>query len=161
MAKRRNKPRVKVDANILFSGVIWRRWPYEVLRHAARGDFRLVLCQQVIDEATERLADYFPQQPRRLQRFLSTLAFDLQLDPSLKQVTRNKSLLPDPDDVAIALAAINAKVDFFVSEDKHFTIANESSAQFHQKVRVMISGTFLREVMGWSGDRLDQVKKRM
>src|SRR5258706_14519224 len=118
MAKRRNKPRVMVDANILFSGVVWRRWPYEVLRHAARGDFRMVLCQQVIDQATERLADYFPHYALKLERFLSSLAFDLQIDPGQKQIARNKSLLPDPDDVAIALAAINAKVDYFVSEDK-------------------------------------------
>jgi predicted nucleic acid-binding protein len=150
-----------VDANILFSGLVWRRWPHEVLRHAGRGDFRLVLCQQVIDEATERLADYFPQSPRKLERFLSSLAFDLQVDPSPKQIARNKSLLPDPDDVAIALAAINAKVDYFVSEDKHFSAANETTADFHKKVRVMISGTFLREVMGWSSEQLDLARKRI
>ena len=51
-------------------------------------------------------------------------------------------------------------VDYFVSEDKHFPVRTEQTERFHQKVRVMISGTFLREVMGWTGDRLEQARKR-
>ena len=160
MAKRRRKLRVIVDANILNAGVVWRRWPHEVLRHALQGDFRLVLCQQVIDEAVERLAEYFPTNQRQLTRWLAIVDYELAPEPSPKQIARNASLLPDPDDVPIALAAINAKVDYFVSEDKHFTLRTPQTEPFHQSVRVMLSGTFLREVMGWTGKQLDAAKKR-
>jgi predicted nucleic acid-binding protein len=37
--------RVMVDANILIAGSVWPRWPYEVLQHALRGDFGLVLSE--------------------------------------------------------------------------------------------------------------------
>ena len=47
--------RVMVDANILIAGVVWPRWPYEVLRHALRGDFRLVLSEYVIQQARRRI----------------------------------------------------------------------------------------------------------
>jgi predicted nucleic acid-binding protein len=35
--------RVMVDANILIAGVVWPRFPYEVLRHALKGDCQLIL----------------------------------------------------------------------------------------------------------------------
>lgn len=160
MAKRRRKLRVMVDANILIAGIVWRRWPYEVLRHAAKGQFRLVLCQQIIDEADERLAEYFPTSSSKLTRFLSSLDVELVADPRPRQIARNKSLLSDPDDIPIALAAINARVDYFVSEDKHFTARTSATAPFHKKVRVMVSGTFLREVMGWTHDELERARER-
>ena len=40
-----------VDANVLFAGLVWPRWSYEVLRHAANGDFHMILVPQVIAEA--------------------------------------------------------------------------------------------------------------
>jgi uncharacterized protein len=160
MAKRRRKLRVMVDTNVLISGVVWQRWPHEVLRHALEGDFRLVLCQQVIDEAVERLAEYFPTNRRQMSRLLAVVDYELTPAASPKQIARNASLLSDPDDVPIALAAINAKVDYFVTEDKHFTVRTPQTEEFHGSVRVMLSGTFLREVMGWSGEELDSAKKQ-
>jgi predicted nucleic acid-binding protein len=49
-----------VDANILFAAVGWKRWPYHVLRHAAAGDYQLVLSEQIIEEATEEVAAKLP-----------------------------------------------------------------------------------------------------
>jgi len=49
MVVNQSELRVMVDANILVSGSVWPRWPYEVLQHALRGDFQLVLNQYVMD----------------------------------------------------------------------------------------------------------------
>jgi predicted nucleic acid-binding protein len=46
-----DKLRVMVDANVLFAGTLWPRFPYEVLRHAVLGDYQLVLSSRIIDEA--------------------------------------------------------------------------------------------------------------
>jgi hypothetical protein len=43
-----DKPRVFLDANILIRGITFPRFPYEVLRHAARGDFILILSPMVL-----------------------------------------------------------------------------------------------------------------
>jgi predicted nucleic acid-binding protein len=42
---------VMVDANILIAGSVWPRWPYEVLQHALRGDFQLVLSDYILQQA--------------------------------------------------------------------------------------------------------------
>jgi hypothetical protein len=62
--------------------------------------------------------------------------------------------------VPIALAAINARVDYFVSEDKHFTEKSEQTAALHQRLNIMLSGTFLREVMKWTSEQLEDVRGR-
>ena len=51
MAPSQPELRVMLDANILIAGSVWPRWPYEVLQHALRGDFRLVLSEYVIQQA--------------------------------------------------------------------------------------------------------------
>jgi predicted nucleic acid-binding protein len=149
-----------VDANILYAGSVWRRWPYEVLRHALKKDFHLVLCPKVILEAREGIAADYPASSQAFERLLAALPYELVNDPSPRHVAKHATLLPDPEDVPIALAAITARVDYFVSEDKHFTVRKGATEQFHKKVRVMLSGTFLREVMGWTHDDLEKVKAR-
>ncbi|UCC89240.1 MAG: hypothetical protein JSV81_08005 [Anaerolineales bacterium] len=66
----------------------------------------------------------------------------------------------DITDVPIAVAAINAGVDYFVSEDKDFTVRDKTTARLHQKLEVMLPGTFLRQVMGWTGQELEGIRKR-
>jgi len=149
-----------VDANILFAAVGWRRWPYYVLKHAAAGDFHLVLSRRIIEEATEEIAAKLPDQTAPFRRLLAILKPEVAPEPTEKQISRNRGLLPDPEDVPIALAAINARVDYFVSEDKHFTQKSEQTAALHQRLNIMLSGTFLREVMQWTGEQLDEVRVR-
>jgi hypothetical protein len=66
----------------------------------------------------------------------------------------------DVTDVPIALAAIRAGVDVLVSEDKDFTIQNETTAELHRHLTVMLSGTFLRQVMGWTSEELEAIRHR-
>jgi predicted nucleic acid-binding protein len=160
MAKRRHKPRVMVDASIIFAAVGWKRWPYYVLKHAAAGDFQLVLCEQIIDEVMEEIAAKLPDRASQFRRLLPSLKPEISPEPTTKQITRNKGLLPDPEDVPIALAAINARVDYFVSEDKHFTQKSARTARLHQRLNIMLSGTFLREVMKWTSEQLEEVRAR-
>ena len=149
-----------VDANILYSASGWQRWPHEVLGHAVKGDFQLVLSQRVVDEAETSISADFPQRLGVFRRLLATTKPEIVPEPGERQKRKNSPLLPDPDDIPIALAAINAKVDYFISEDKHFTTKDAARAEFHRKVKVMLSGTFLREVMDWTSEQLEKVRKR-
>jgi hypothetical protein len=124
MAAPRKKPRVFVDANVLFAGSAFPRWPYEVLRHAAAGDLQLVP------------------------------------DPKLEEIEAHTNLVRDASDVAVALAAIAADVDYVVSEDKDLTAHDETTVELRRHLQVMLSGTFLREVMGWASANLDIVRRR-
>lgn len=49
-------PRVMVDANVLAAGNAFPRWPYEILRHASRGDYRLFLCPHLLEEARRTMS---------------------------------------------------------------------------------------------------------
>jgi predicted nucleic acid-binding protein len=66
----------------------------------------------------------------------------------------------DATDIPVALAAIDAKVDYLVSEDKDLTARDETTKQLRDKLAVLLSGTFLREVMGWSSDELEKIRHR-
>jgi putative PIN family toxin of toxin-antitoxin system len=152
--------RVMLDANILIAGIVWPRWPYEVLQHALRGDYDLVLCQSVIKQARSRVKARFPNYIDQFEQFLQNCKFELVDDPTLEEITNNKDLVRDITDVPIALAAINTQVDFLVSEDKDLTTQDETTVKLRNELKVMVSGTFLRQVLGWKSEDLEKVRGR-
>ncbi len=149
-----------VDANVLFAATLWPRWPYEVIQHARRGEFQLVLAPIVIDAARNALTNRFPQAVERFDRLLRLISFEQAPDPSPALVARNKDLVRDVTDVPVALAAIGARVVYLVSEDKDLTTQDETTEKLRKRLRVLLSGTFLREVMGWTSEDLERVRKR-
>jgi hypothetical protein len=66
----------------------------------------------------------------------------------------------DETDLPIVLTAINAGVDYLVSDDKDLTARDATTAALHQRVTVLLSGTFLRNVMGWSSEQLEGLRGR-
>jgi predicted nucleic acid-binding protein len=160
MADPHKRPRVFADANILLAGNAFPRWPYEVLQHATDGDFQLILCPLVIGQAREHMQSTFPKHLARFEKFLREVDYELLPDPTAKEIDANQNLVRDLSDVAIALAAIAAKADYIVSEDKDLTVRDESTVELRRHVKVMPSGTFLREVMGWTSEELEAVRHR-
>jgi predicted nucleic acid-binding protein len=160
MADAAKKIRVLTDANILFAGASFPRWPREVLRHAAAGDYQLILCPLIIQQARRNLQKRFPEYLDRFEELLQAVDYELVSDPAPEDIEANRKLVRDLSDVAIALAAIAAKADYLVSEDKDLTAQDETTAELHRHVKVMVSGTFLREVMGWTSEQLEAIRHR-
>jgi len=158
--ERRSELRVVLDANILIAGSVWPRWPYEVLRHAANGDFRVLLTPYIIAQAYATLTKKFPDAKPYLDDFFSLPNIEFIKNPTPKQIAKFVDLVRDKTDVPVALAAILSRADFLVSEDKDLTVQDESTAKLRKQVAVMLTGTFLREVMGWSGEDLERVRRR-
>ena len=152
--------RAFADANILFSGAAFPRWSYEVLRHAAANDFKLVLCPLVIDQARRNLQKRYPQHVKNLESLLQLIDYELASDPTRDDIKSNEGLIRDLSDVAVALAAIAAKVDYFISEDKDFTAQDQTTEEVRRHLKIMLTGTFLREVMGWSSEELENIRHR-
>ena len=160
MATSSKKVRAFADANILFSGAAFPRWSYEVLRHAAVGNFQLVLCPLVIAQARRNLQKRFPQHLRNFEKLLGLIDYELVADPTSEDVEANKDLIRDLSDVAVALAAIAAKVDYLISEDKDFTVQDQTTEKLRRHLKITLTGTFLREVMGWSSEELENIRHR-
>jgi predicted nucleic acid-binding protein len=154
------KLRVMVDANVLLAGNLWPRWPYEVLQHGIQGDFQLVLTPLVIEQVRRTIAARFALETGRFEVFLGQLDFDEAPDPSPAEVAKHQALVRDATDVPIALAAIQARVDYLVSEDKDLTSTDATTAMLRERLKVLLCGTFLREVMGWTSEELEQVRGR-
>jgi predicted nucleic acid-binding protein len=160
MVDNRTELRVFVDANILIAGTVWPRWPYEVLQHALKGDYRLVLNPYVIEEARRTLAARFPKDVERFDGFLEVCIYETATIPTAKAVNDHAHLVRDITDVPVALAAIESGVDCLISEDKDLTTHDETTEELRRQVSVYLSGTFLREVMGWSSEQLEAVRGR-
>lgn len=96
----------------------------------------------------------------RFEAFLATSNYEVADTPAADAVTAHASLVRDIADVPVALAAIEAGVDYLVSEDKDLTTRDESTAELRRQLAVYLSGTFLREVMGWSPEQLEAARGR-
>ena len=81
-------------------------------------------------------------------------------DPSAAEIVQERGLVRDETDLPIALAAINAGVEYLVSEDKDLTAHDETTAELRQRLVVLLPGTFLRQILGWSGEQLEQLRGR-
>jgi len=160
MAKSKPDLRVMLDANILIAGSVWPRWPYEVLLHAVDGDFQLLLSPYIIAQARKQISKSFPEGSQRLERLLELTNYEPVKDPTERQLDKAADLVRDPTDVPIALAAIFARVDYLVSEDKDLSAKDETTVELRKHLTVLISGTFLREVMGWSSEEIERVRGR-
>ena len=91
--------RVFLDANILIRGITLPRFPYEVLRHAAKGDFIPVLSPMVLDSARWYVQGLFPDYREVLEVLLTLLDGVLVTDPSPEDVAAHTGLVRDAKDI--------------------------------------------------------------
>jgi predicted nucleic acid-binding protein len=146
-----------IDTTVILAGIVWPRFPYEVLQHALNGDFDLILCPTVIEEARGNFAHLFPAWSPAFEEFLRNVPYEAVADPLLSDIEANQSLMRDITDIPAALSAIQSQVDFFVTEDKDYTTPGQP---IHEKLHILLPGTFLNLVMGWSHEELDSIRRR-
>lgn len=150
-----------LDANVLIAGILWPRWPNAILQHAVRHDLQLVLPQLVIDSVIAHIRAIDARQLGRFERFLADCAVELVEDPARDEVEQNLDLVRDETDVPVALAAINAQVDYFVTYDRDFTDEDTSTAKLRAAIDgILLPPVFLRDVMGWTSEELEAIRYR-
>lgn len=161
MVKKINKQlRVIIDANTLVRGVIHPRFAFEVLNHAFKGDFKLILIPYTIEEAIRNTAKHFPNRLQPLEQFLTKCPYTLLKDPTLAELKKHDGLIRDKTDLPLAVAAIKAKVDYLISNDKDFVGTDSTTTQIQSQVNCITAGNFLRKVMGWTSDELSEIQRR-
>ena len=161
MAKVTNKQlRVIVDANTLMRGVIHPRFAFEIMNHAFKGEFKLVLIPYTIEEAIRNPAKLFPSRLQPLEQFLTKCPYALLKDPSLAELKKHDDVIRDKTDLPLAVAAIKAKVDYLISNDKDFVGTDSTTSKIQSKVNCITAGNFLRKVMGWTSEELTEIQMR-
>lgn len=150
------------DANTLIAGTAWPRFPYEVLQHAVNGDYRLVLSQEIINETRYALARIVPSAINigAFEEFLATTPYELAAAPSTAEIARHLDLVRDPNDIHVALAALNAGVDCLITQDKDFIAQDESTQKIRERLNILTPGAFLRYHMGWTSEALETIRGR-
>ncbi len=156
----KSKLRVMADTNVLLSGIVWPRWPYEILKYARQHKIELVLCPFIVEQVYRNVQKYFPDSLPYLSEVLALCDYVETADATQEEVEAQADLMRDPTDIPIAIAAIDAHVDYFLTTDKNFTDRTEGNQHLHEKLHVLLPGTFLREYMGWTSDQLEAVRGR-
>ena len=149
-----------VDANILIAGIGWPRFPYEVLQHALLSDYILVLTSFIIDEARTHIGAILPSFLPNFEQFLIKSHYQPVASPTREELDKHNTLVRDIKDIPIALAAINARVNLFVTQDTDFTAQDASTEALRKQLTIMLPGTFLREHMGWTSEQLEAIRTR-
>ena len=120
----------------------------------------MILTPEIITQAQRNLQAKVPRQASFLQEWLRTCPLEIVSGPGPAEIAAHRTLIRQAEDVPIALAAIKASVDYFVSEDKDFTERSATTHEIHRALTIMRPVIFLREVMGWSSEDLEKIRKR-
>jgi hypothetical protein len=82
-------------------------------------------------------------------------------DPSREEVKQHLDLMRDKTDVPIALAAMNANIDYLVTYDRDFTDQDQTTAKVRRAIPgIILPPVFLRDVMGWTSEELEMIRFR-
>jgi len=109
--------RVVLDTNVLVSGIFFSGPPAEILRAWSRGEFRLVLSPEILDEYTRvsaELGDKFPDVDIRRILDLVVVRSEVWSPAALP-----RQVCEDPHDDRFFAAAIDSRTKIIVSGDKH------------------------------------------
>jgi len=136
-SKKSKITRVMLDTNVLFSAMYnFEGKPFAAFAKASEKPYRLVLCDQIIDELRRNFNRKFPAKVPVLERFLSITQYDLITLAPEDEVFDDEENIRDDTDRPILRAALKAKVDILVTGDKDFresTVTNPkimTAAQF-------------------------------
>ena len=120
--------RVMLDTNILFSAMYSLSGkPFAAFSKASNMPYRLILCDQILDELRRNFNLKFPEKIPVVEKFLSILQYDLITIMTDDAVVLDESKIRDITDRPILRAARKANIDIFVTGDRDFlesTITN-------------------------------------
>jgi predicted nucleic acid-binding protein len=110
--------RVMLDTNVLFSAMYkYGGTPFDAFAKASEMPYRLVLCDQIIDELRRNFNRKFPSKVPILERFLAIAHYDLITLTPTDDVSDDEEYIRDIDDRPIIRAARKAGVDIFITGD--------------------------------------------
>lgn len=108
--------RIVVDTNVLISGAFFSGGPSDILDACVRGEFKLVLSTEIIEEY-QRVGEIFTSKRPNVEfeRFLGVLiAKAIFVEPN----RLDQGICRDPDDVKFIECALASDAKYLVSGDK-------------------------------------------
>ena len=114
--------RIVLDTNVFVSGIHWAGSSEKVLRAWMNEDFELVSSLPIIEELIRILLSFkIPLDPEDISWWESLI-----LEKSILVIPTEKvDVVKDPEDNKFIEAALEGKVDYIVSQDKHLLVLKE------------------------------------
>ncbi len=139
------RPRVFLDSNVLFSALYSPDGvPGAILNMFAKGQIRVVVSRQVLEEIVRTAKEKLPEALPALNELLVSIPPEVVEDPSQEEVARWATVI-HRGDAPILAAAVAAQPDYLVTGDSHFfnspRIAEETGLR-------IVTPTQLLEVLG-------------
>lgn len=135
--------RVTTDTNILISATFWHGTSAKIIQRVENKEIILVLSPSILEEYREVLASDEIQAKIKNKNLEMALSF--QKICGLAEIINPISIVAvvddDPDDNKILECAIDGKVDYIITNDKHLLVFKE-----HQSIKIMTPEEFLTKL---------------
>ncbi len=117
-----SKIKIFLDSSAVIAGVISSSGAARVLLvMSENGQIETFISEQVIAESERSIARKVPHALPELRETLKDSKLKVIHNPTPSEIKKNVSLIADPDDVPILLAAMKAHVDYLATHNrKHF-----------------------------------------
>lgn len=108
-----------MDTNILISAILFRSQSLSRLIEQVAEEYTLVLSTYVVDELKAVVERKFPTKLRAIEKFLTTLSYELEYSPENYEGAPLFEIR-DEKDYMVLHTAIIADVDILITGDKDF-----------------------------------------
>ena len=111
-----------LDSSAVIAGIISSTGAARALLvMSENGQIETFISEQVVVESERSIARKVPEALPELRQTLKDANLKIVQKPTQEEIEKNLSLIADPDDVPILLAAMKAHVDFLATHNrKHF-----------------------------------------
>ncbi len=141
----RKKTKVVIDTNVFISATFWRGPPSRVLELVESEEIELLISHDILAEFIDVLA--YPEVQKKAMNMNLEMRWTLKdLSQLAKTVYPSRTIrivLNDPDDDKIIECAVEGKVDFIISQDKHLLKLGE-----FEGIKIVSPMEFLKRMMG-------------
>ena len=126
--------RIFLDSNVIISGIYSKAGPPgKILDLHTAGRIQIVVCKFVLEEVIRNVRVKRSKDIPALYAFLSNAPPIIAIDPGENEIVLWAKYLSYEDAIILA-AAIHARVDCFVTGDKHFNSAALKSQKLNHKI---------------------------
>lgn len=126
--------RIFLDSNVIISGIYSKAGPPgKILDLHTAGRIQIVVCKFVLEEVIRNIRVKRSKDIPALYAFLSNAPPSIAVDPGINEILLWAKYLSQEDAIILA-AAIRARVDCFITGDRHFRSAALQSQKMNLKI---------------------------
>jgi predicted nucleic acid-binding protein len=126
--------RIFLDSNVIISGIYSKAGPPgKILDLHTAGRIQIVVCKFVLEEVIRNIRVKRSKDIPALYAFFSNAPPSIAVDPGINEILLWAKYLSQEDAIILA-AAIRARVDCFITGDRHFHSAALQSQKMNLKI---------------------------